>query len=72
MLKNDYFVRTFIEFPADTKSSSNDFDTQCSVKNLMNLSGPEINKTINMSNYSVPFDFDGKNYTIIDSHKRYT
>ena len=66
MLKNDYFVRTFIEFPPDTKTGSNMFDTQCSVKKLLNLSEPEITKIIKMSNYSVPFDFDGKNYVFID------
>jgi len=66
MLKNDYFVRTFIEFPPDTKTGSNMYDTQCSVKKLLNLSEPEITRIIKMSNYSVPFDFDGKNYIFID------
>jgi hypothetical protein len=66
MLKNDYYVRTFIEFPTDSKTPSSTFDTLCSVKKLQNLSEPEFTRIIKMTNYSVPFDFDGKIYIFID------
>ena len=66
MLKNDYLVRTFIEFPIDSKQGSNIFDTQFLIKNINKLSEPEISGSMNMSNYSVPFDFDGKYYIFID------
>ena len=66
MLKNDYLVRTFIEFPPDTKTNSTLFDTQVSIKNIVNSAEPEKTETIKMSNYCVPVDFDGKNYIFVD------
>ena len=70
MLKNDYLVRTFIEFQVDNekgnKKESNTYPTQYSIKKLSNLSEPEITGTIDMSSYCVPFDFDGNNYIFID------
>ena len=65
MLKNDYLVRTFIEFPIDTKTDSSFYDTPISIKNINNLS-EEKKATIRTTNYCVPFDFDGKNYIFID------
>ena len=66
MLKNDYYVRTFIDFPPESKTPYNASITKCSVKKLLNLSEPEITRDIQMSNYSVPFDFDGRNYIFVD------
>jgi len=59
MLKNDYLVRTFIDFPADTKQGYIPADTQYKIKNLNDLNENERTGTIRMNNYSVPFDFDG-------------
>ena len=66
MLKNNYLVRTFIQFPTEVKTPSSIFDTEFSIKNIQNLNSQEIAGTIQMSNYSVPFDFDGENYVFID------
>ncbi len=66
MLKNNYLVRTFIEFPTDVKVPSNMFSTEYSIKNIDNLNMPEEKGNIQMSNYCVPFDFDGEKYVFID------
>jgi hypothetical protein len=66
MLKNNYLVRTFIEFPTDVKVPSNMFSTEYSIKNIDNLNMPEEKGSIQMSNYCVPFDFDGEKYVFID------
>ena len=66
MLKNNYLVRTFIEFPNDVKVPSNMFSTEYSIKNIDNLNIPEETGNIQMSNYCVPFDFDGEKYVFID------
>ena len=65
MLYNDYLVRTFIDFPADTKQEYQSADTQYSIKNLYDLNNEKIG-IIKMSNYSVPFDFDGRYYIFVD------
>ena len=65
MLNNDYLVRTFIDFPADTKQEYQSAETQYSIKNLNDLNNEKIGK-IKMSNYSVPFDFDGRYYIFVD------
>ena len=66
MLKNNYLVRTFIEFPSEVKTPSSLFNTDYSIKDIQNLNSPEINGSILMSNYSVPFDFDGEKYVFVD------
>ncbi len=66
MLKNNYLVRTFIEFPVDVKTESKIFQTECNFKNIENLNSPEIKGVIEMSNYAVPFDFDGEKYALVD------
>ena len=66
MLKNDYLVRTFIEFPTEVKTPSCMFNTEISIKDINNLNFPEIQANIQMSNYSVPFDFDGEKYALVD------
>lgn len=67
MLKNDYLVRTFIDFPADTKQGYQEADTEYSIKNINDLT--EKMGKMKMSNYSVPFDFDGKYYIFVDFHE---
>ena len=64
MLKNYYLVRTFIDFPADTKQGYQEADTEYSIKNINDLT--EKMGKIKMSNYSVPFDFDGKYYIFVN------
>ena len=66
MLKNNYLVRTFIEFPNEVKTPSNLSSTEILIKNLLNLSEKEIEVNIDMSNYCVPFDFDGDKYVFVD------
>ena len=66
MLKNNYLVRTFIEFPNEVKTPSHLSSTEISIKNLLNLNEKEIQVNINMSNYCVPFDFDGEKYVFVD------
>ena len=66
MLKNNYLVRTFIEFPTEVKTPSSLFNTEFSIKNIQNLNSQEIQGTIQMSNYAVPFDFDGEKYVFVD------
>ena len=66
MLKNNYLVRTFIEFPTEVKTPSSFFNSEFSIKNIQNLNSQEIQGTIQMSNYAVPFDFDGEKYVFVD------
>ena len=66
MLKNNYLVRTFIEFPNEVKVPSCLFNTEFLYKNIENLNSPEIKGSLQMSNYCVPFDFDGEKYVFID------
>ena len=76
MLKNNYLVRTFIEFPTEVKTPYNQYETDYSIKNLnyINSKDNEREGQILMSNYTVPFDFDGNKYVFIDfieEKKRY-
>ena len=76
MLKNNYLVRTFIEFPTEVKTPYNQYETEYSIKNLnyINSKDNEREGKILMSNYTVPFDFDGNKYVFIDfieEKKRY-
>ena len=66
MLKNNYLVRTFIEFPNEVKTPSNLTSTEILIKNLLKLNEKETQVNIDMSNYCVPFDFDGDKYVFID------
>ena len=68
MLKNNYLVRTFIEFPTEVKTPYNQYETEYSIKNLnyINSKDNEREGKILMSNYTVPFDFDGNKYVFID------
>ena len=66
MLKNNYLVRTFIEFPNEVKTPSNLSSTEILIKNLSNLNEKELQINIDMSNYCVPFDFDGDKYVFVD------
>ena len=64
--ENNYLVRTFIEFPNEVKTPSNLTSTEILIKNLLNLNEKETQVNIDMSNYCVPFDFDGDKYVFID------
>lgn len=64
MLNNNYLIRTFIQFPADPKEEAIIQKTRFSIKNINNMD--EIKGKIELSSYCVPFDFDGKNFIIID------
>ena len=73
MLNDNYLIRTFIDFPAEPNSQGVIKDTKFSIKNIINKSennddddNEEIKGEIKMSNYCVPFDFDGINYIYID------
>ena len=68
MLNNNYLIRTYIDFPAEPKDDPITKDTEISVKDIYD--NEEIKRKIVMSNYSVPFDFDGKNYIFIDFIKK--
>ncbi len=74
MLNNNYLIRTYINFPdkkdkekEGDQEDKNDGLTEFSIKNIIdNNNDNEVVRKIKMSNYSVPFDFDGKNYIFID------
>ena len=68
MLKNNYLVRTFIEFPSEVKTPYNQYETEYSIKNLnyINSKDNEREGKILMSNYTVPFDFDGDRLLFLD------
>ena len=72
MLNDNYLIRTFIDFPAEPNSKGDTKGTKFSIKNIINKNenngddNEEINGEIKMSNYCVPFDFDGINYIYID------
>ena len=65
MLKNNYLIRTFIGASIDKKESKTS-QTEYNIKSIENLNSPEINGTIEMSDYVVPFDFDGEKYAFVD------
>ena len=71
MLNDKYLIRTYINFPSKPNDVPITEDVEISIKNIINHdsndnNNEEIEGKINMSNYSVPFDFDGKNYIFID------
>ena len=71
MLNDKYLIRTYINFPSKPDEEPITEEVEISVKNILkddsnDNNNEEIRGNINMSNYSVPFDFDGKNYIFID------
>ena len=67
LMNNNYLIRNFITFPKEPNSEPIEKDVKFFVKNIFHES--EENDFIGnykLSNYCVPFDFDGKNYIIID------
>lgn len=68
MLNNNYLIRTFIQFPTEPNEDPITKKTRFSIKNINNMD--EIKGEIELSNYCVPFDFDGKNFIIIDFIKQ--
>ena len=65
MLNNNYLIRTFINFPAEPNDQPLIQDTRFLIKNIFN-ENEKFQGEIKMSNYCVPFDFDGKKFIIID------
>lgn len=67
MLNNNFLVRTFIEFPAEPHEEPTTKECTVLIKNILeNDENSQIEKKIEMSNYSVPFDYDGKYFAFID------
>ncbi len=74
MLNDGYLIRTFIDFPEKPEDPPIIKEMKFSIKNILQENddndnddeNKEINGEIKMSNYSVPFDFDGNNYIYID------
>ena len=76
MLNDKYLIRTYINFPSKPDEEPITEDVEISIKNILKVdsndnNNEEIKGNINMSNYSVPFDFDGKNYIFIDFIKQH-
>jgi hypothetical protein len=71
---NNYLIRNLITFPSKPDDEPIEKDVKFYIKNILHES--EENDFVGnyqLSNYCVPFDFDGKNYVIIDfkeKHKR--
>ena len=76
MLNDNYLIRTFIDFPVEPNADSVTKETKFSIKNIIiknennDDDNEEIKGEIKMSNYCVPFDFDGINYIYIDFIKK--
>ena len=71
ILSDNYLIRTFIDFPAEANAEPIIKETKFSIKNIIkknenNEDNEEIKGETKMSNYCVPFDFDGENYIYID------
>ena len=67
LLNNNYLIRNLISFPKEPNDEPIEKDVKFFIKNILHES--EENDFVGnykLSNYCVPFDFDGKNYVIID------
>lgn len=69
MLNNDYLIRTFIDFPEEPNKEPSIKFVNYSIKNIIDKN-ENFNGKIRMSNYTVPFDFDGNYYIYIDFLKQ--
>jgi len=69
MQNNDYLIRTFIDFPEEPNKDPLIKLVNYSIKNIFDKNETYKGK-IRMSNYTVPFDFDGTNYIYIDFLKQ--
>jgi hypothetical protein len=65
MLNNDYLIRTFIDFPEEPNKEPSIKFVNYSIKNIIDKN-EKFRGKIKMSNYTVPFDFDGTHYIYID------
>lgn len=65
MLKDFYLVRTFINFPTESETKVAVAETSLKITDLRTKE-VIIDDRINMSNYAVPFDFDGRLYVFVD------
>ena len=75
MLNDKYLIRTYINFPSKPNDEPITEEVEISIKNIIkddsnDNNNEKIEGKIKMSNYSVPFDFDGKNYIFIDFIKQ--
>ena len=68
MLNNDYLIRTFIDFPEEPNKEPSIKLVKYSIKNI--IDNKEFEGKIRMSNYTVPFDFNGTYYIYIDFLKK--
>jgi hypothetical protein len=67
MLNNNYLLRFFLDWPEkDEDYIQKNQNTQIIIQNIYEKEPDKIEDNIIMSNYSVPFDFDGKNLIYID------
>ena len=62
MLKNNYLVRTFIEFPNEVKTPSNLTSTEILIKNLLNLNEKETQVNIDINNNLITIKYKKKKY----------
>ena len=69
MLNNDYLIRTFIDFPEEPNKEPSIKFVNYSIKNIIDKN-EKFRGKIRMSNYTVPFDFDGNYYIYIDFLKQ--
>ena len=68
MLNNDYLIRTFIDFPEEPNKEPSIKLVKYSIKNI--IDNNIFEGKIRMSNYTVPFDFNGTYYIYIDFLKK--
>ena len=67
ILSNNYLIRNLITFPKKTEDTPLEKDVKFFIKNILHESQEnDFIGNYKLSNYCVPFDFDGKNYVIID------
>ena len=67
LLNNNYLIRNIITFPEKPSDTPIKKDVKFFMKNIYNESLEDTyNGNYELSNYCVPFDFDGKYYIIID------
>lgn len=67
MLNNNYLIRNIISFPKSPDDEPIKKDVIFYIKNIFKESEEnDFMGKYKLSNYCVPFDFDGKNYIIID------
>ena len=67
LMNNNYLIRNLIAFPKSPEEQPIEKDVKFFIKNIFKESVEnDFVGNSKLSNYCVPFDFDGKNYIIID------